>query len=761
MNNITGGNVVWKIDVDDSALQSGFSRAQEKVDRESNAMDKQTRSMSDSIAASFKRAETASFAFAGGLAAIGTAAISALGFGVKMAADIETMTQGFITLLGSTEKANAAIEMIKRDAASTPFEVAGLINANQLITSITKDAGRSEKLLLNVGKALSAMGKGQPELDRIIINLQQIGAVGHASMVDIKQFAFAGIPIFDMLKKKLEETTVVMVDNSSKISDKSAKLMDLKSKLAIAQQQMSEFNDKTKQSTRMMKEAQIAKYTSQIGSLTGEVGSLTSANGKLSSSQNELDSAISDGKITFELLEEMFNQAGSSGISFTKALSDIGKVSEDVLKRRIPPDKVKILSEAWKIAGDDVAVFNKQLDKMGAGSFIDTLDTIGISVYDIMKAFDSSEKSAGQFADAFKNQAGTFNQLFSNMKDNIGIAAAEIVKQTGVFDMVKQNLSAFVDFIGNNTPAAIELMKNAFAFMHDNAVALTGALVGGLMPAIISIAISIGAMVIAIAPWIAIGALLAITIQKIVEQMGGWDVAMQKVRDIFNEITAVYNSTLKPMLDNLWNTIKIELIPQLQILWTHLSPILIPALKVLAMILAGLVYGALLLTIHTLTLLISFVADSIAKFNAFVDFLKTIPQTIQDAFSTVYEAITRPFKDAYNYIRDVAGKIKDAMNNINPFQRHSPSLVDNVKRGMDVIKGEFGTLESLKIPMLSYQMQGGFNDPIDRMIHSPSTDSMGSVGSSNKNVSIHIDEVNNAGDIDRMSREMAFKLAFA
>lgn len=680
MFNITGGNVVWKLDVDDSSLSSGFSRAQAKVDKEASTIDKSTRSMSDSIVASFKRAETASFAFAGGIAAIGTAAIGALGFGVKVAADLETMTQGFVTLLGSTEKANAAINMIKKDAASTPFELTGLINANQLITSITKDAGRSERLLLNVGKALSAMGRGQPELDRIIINLQQIGAVGHASMVDIKQFAFAGIPIFDMLKKKLEETTEVMVDNSKKITDKSAKLMDLKSKLAIAQQQMSEFNDKTKQSTRMMKEAQINKYTSQIASLTGEVGSLSGANGKLAKSQVDLDGAIRDGKITFELLEQMFNQAG---------------------------------------------------------------------------------EGSGQFARAFKEQAGTFNQLFSNFKDNITIASAEIVKQTGVFNYVKQILGSLIDFIGVNTPVAVEMIKNAFAFMQQNAVALTGALVGGLMPAIISVAISIGGMVIAIAPWIAIGALLAITIQNIVEQMGGWDVALQKIRDVFNEIAAVYNSILKPMLDNLWNTIKIELIPQLQILWTHLSPILIPALKVLAAILAGAVFGALLLTIHTLTLLISFVADTIAKFNAFIEFLKTVPQIVKDTFSTVYDAITQPFRDAYNYIKDVASKIKDAMNNINPFQRHSPSLVDNVKRGMDVIKSEFGTLKDLQIPALSYEVRSGFNDPIDQMIRSTSQDNATSNGQSNKNVNIYIDQVNNAGDVDRMSREMAFKLAFA
>lgn len=134
-------------------------------------------------------------AFTTGLAAMGTVAI-------KGAADLEQQRQGFITLLGSVEKADAALEMIKKDAASTPFELPGLIEANKLLTTVTEDAQRSESFLLDIGKALAAAGKGQAELDRVIVNLQQIGSVGKASMLDIKQFAFAGIPIFKLLEEQ-------------------------------------------------------------------------------------------------------------------------------------------------------------------------------------------------------------------------------------------------------------------------------------------------------------------------------------------------------------------------------------------------------------------------------------------------------------------------------------------------------------------------------------------------------------------------------
>ena len=144
---------------------------------------------------------------------IGAAAMGALGLGaVKTAANLEQQRMAFKTLLGSVEKADEALTMIKKDAANTPFELVGLIEANKLLTAVTKDAPRSEKMLLNVGKSLAAVGKGQAELDRIIVNLQQIGAVGKASMVDIKQFAFAGIPIFEMLTETTGKSGAALED---------------------------------------------------------------------------------------------------------------------------------------------------------------------------------------------------------------------------------------------------------------------------------------------------------------------------------------------------------------------------------------------------------------------------------------------------------------------------------------------------------------------------------------------------------------------
>jgi len=250
------------------------------------------------------------------LLAFGAATVAAGGAALKTASNLEQERQGFITLLGSAEEADKAIEQIKIDAAATPFELPGLITANKLLTTVTKDAARSESFLLDIGKALAAAGKGQPELDRIIVNLQQIGSVGKASMLDIKQFAFAGIPIFDLLTEA-----------------------------------------------------------------TGKTG-------------EELGDMISNGEISFDLLEQTFKNAGAAG---------------------------------------------------------------------------------GQFADAFKNQMGTANQMVSNLKDTLVIMGDEIVRDTGIFDAFKGMLSGVLSFLSENTDVikdkitgVIDSVKEIYNYVIDN-----------------------------------------------------------------------------------------------------------------------------------------------------------------------------------------------------------------------------------------------------------------------------------------------------
>jgi tape measure domain-containing protein len=126
--------------------------------------------------------------------------------GIQYNAEVEKYQTALTTLTGSAEEANKIVKQIKQDAAATPFDVAGLTQANQLLISTGLDAEESRETILALGNAISATGGGNEELSRMAINLQQIKNTGKAAAIDIKQFAFAGIDIYGLLADYLKIT---------------------------------------------------------------------------------------------------------------------------------------------------------------------------------------------------------------------------------------------------------------------------------------------------------------------------------------------------------------------------------------------------------------------------------------------------------------------------------------------------------------------------------------------------------------------------
>lgn len=183
------GKVVYKVVGDTSQLASDMGKAEGVIRSAVGAWDGIVAGAVAGIGA----------AFAGAVAAGGTA-LAALGKqGLEYNAQMEKYKTGFTTLLGDAEKAAAIMEQIKLDAAITPFDVAGLTQAVQLLVSADIKADSARDTILALGDAIAATGGGDDELRRMAQNLQQVSNTGKASAVDVKQFAMAGINIYKVL----------------------------------------------------------------------------------------------------------------------------------------------------------------------------------------------------------------------------------------------------------------------------------------------------------------------------------------------------------------------------------------------------------------------------------------------------------------------------------------------------------------------------------------------------------------------------------
>jgi tape measure domain-containing protein len=146
---------------------------------------------------------TKSQLLASAISTLSTAALSGakqfVSMGIEYNAQIESYRVGLTNMLGDAQAANEAMAAIQEDAARTPFSVDSLTQANQLLISAGENAGYSRKVIMALGDAVSATGGGNVELSRMAANLQQIANVGKASAIDIKQFAYAGINVYQVL----------------------------------------------------------------------------------------------------------------------------------------------------------------------------------------------------------------------------------------------------------------------------------------------------------------------------------------------------------------------------------------------------------------------------------------------------------------------------------------------------------------------------------------------------------------------------------
>ena len=199
-------NLMATLGLDTSEYEQGIEQARKETQSAANSLNRSANTAGSGVsgmASQFAAASAKATVLANMLTSLGTKAVGlAKGFvemGISYNAQIEKYTTGFTNMLGSAQAAQEAMQAIQEDAARTPFDVASLTQANQLLISAGENAAYSRKVINALGDAVSATGGGNVELSRMAANLQQIANVGKAAAIDIKQFAYAGINIYQIL----------------------------------------------------------------------------------------------------------------------------------------------------------------------------------------------------------------------------------------------------------------------------------------------------------------------------------------------------------------------------------------------------------------------------------------------------------------------------------------------------------------------------------------------------------------------------------
>jgi tape measure domain-containing protein len=186
--------------------------ANDKFTKTARDVERSTDSLGSKIGKFGKFAGTALVGVGTAMAGLGAAGAV---LGVKTAASLEQAQIGFATLLHSGQKAQTFLKGLTAFAASTPFELSGLIESSRTLIGVGLSTKQTQKALQDFGDAASAVGVGQEAFQRIMLATSQAISAGKFMAGDLNQIATNGIPIWKILSESMHKTVPELRDLAS------------------------------------------------------------------------------------------------------------------------------------------------------------------------------------------------------------------------------------------------------------------------------------------------------------------------------------------------------------------------------------------------------------------------------------------------------------------------------------------------------------------------------------------------------------------
>jgi hypothetical protein len=341
MSTISGGSIVWDLDVEASKLTAGLNEAKSKVDDVANKTQSSFSNIGNSIVSSFQGIVSK---VGGGLTEIGNLAVSKLGLigggglaALGTAAAFSASRVDELTLaLHAIGKANniaatetdKAVEALRKNniAYSDALQVTSRFIQNELdLTDAVK--------LSNAAKDLAVIaGLGSSEATNILTE-----AISGQSVMMLRQFGIVtGLDeAYEKYANSITGTSVATQVDSKKTQANIDKLAKLKDQLEVAKMKMGEFSDEVKESTKVSAQNRIDDLTNQIAGLEGKTTAYAKATGNVS---DNLTQAQKKQALLNVILEAGTKVTGT----YDAAMESSGKQFRSLTTRIIPDFMVQI-----------------------------------------------------------------------------------------------------------------------------------------------------------------------------------------------------------------------------------------------------------------------------------------------------------------------------------------------------------------------------------------------------------------------------------
>lgn len=140
---------------------------------------------------------------------IGTGVVALGTVFLKAAGDMEQSEIAFETMTGSAEKAQKLLEELTTFAATTPFDMKGLIENSKRLLAF---GFASDEIVTKMGTLGDiAAGVGRDKLPTLVAAFGKVRVKGKASMEELNMMLEAGVPILDQLSTNMGVNTTQLL----------------------------------------------------------------------------------------------------------------------------------------------------------------------------------------------------------------------------------------------------------------------------------------------------------------------------------------------------------------------------------------------------------------------------------------------------------------------------------------------------------------------------------------------------------------------
>ncbi len=236
---------------------------------------------------------------------------------------------------------------------------------------------------------------------------------------------------------------------------------------------------------------------------------------------------------------QAIDEAVSSALGFGDVAAAFGKGNAEMTRMG------NTLSQVIGKGKADVIDFRELVNAGWVSVRNDTAEVMGVTMaeFEAMVSagevgYDQIRQAAEKFTGSAAKQSRTWNALLQRMGESFQNLLAELVVDTGLFDVLKDAIEGLVTFMEEHGDDIAKAIKDFTNFAIQYWPVLVGIIIGGLTPAIYGLAVAFGSAVIALAPFLAAGAAIGLLAKVIIDH---WTPISTFFQTLWQRITSFVN----------------------------------------------------------------------------------------------------------------------------------------------------------------------------------------------------------------------------